>query len=457
MKSLIQYILKEQQFNKIDMDWIDNENPVCTIDGRQVNVKRVDYKEVPNIIIGEVYYKDSDIWQEFRWDDTGRCKSAKDAKGNGYAPGQNDNLVKVLSNNECKLLNYILWENNIFNIHYKIEEDLHIINEKHSTYEWQSEFVQYVSSKISQYIKDNKFQFRNKLDNGNFILKLDKEDIEETISNIICFFKEIILSLNIDNKTGYISSKSEYDVKNQLMSKIYISLDLQELNYDKIRIVLAHEITHAFEDWNRHLNKKEILSDILNKDNSYKEAMKLIHSDNISDKVISTYLYLNKQEVNAYISEFKEVVNNLYTKSNIITYKQCLEEWQETSSLWQGMYFISWFIRNATTKQKEDTIKVYMKMKKIDRMDASKLLKILNNYCVNIINKISNKFPKIYFDVISKDIKECKECLINYDIDIIKIFRQDSYPYTESVYSVGQYNNILDERLKYFNKPLEIR
>ena len=44
--------IDEMRGQHIDMQWINDEKPVMTKDGRQVIVTKVDISEVPNIIHG---------------------------------------------------------------------------------------------------------------------------------------------------------------------------------------------------------------------------------------------------------------------------------------------------------------------------------------------------------------------------------------------------------------------
>ena len=72
MQSIIDYILKEERIKEelfekqsimetkgdpIDEQWLNDEKPVMTKDGRQVIVVEIDMKEVPNIIHGQVKMK----------------------------------------------------------------------------------------------------------------------------------------------------------------------------------------------------------------------------------------------------------------------------------------------------------------------------------------------------------------------------------------------------------------
>jgi len=100
MKSINNYIKEsykkvdvfEMKGDPIDDQWIQDEKPVMTKDGRQVIITKVDYKEVPNIIHGQVKIKD-DLF-EYEWLDDGTCKKALDQRGNPKKPDDSDNLVK---------------------------------------------------------------------------------------------------------------------------------------------------------------------------------------------------------------------------------------------------------------------------------------------------------------------------------------------------------------------------
>ncbi len=91
MKKLSEYIY-EVKGEVIDDQWINDEKPVMTKDGRQVIITSVDMKEVPNIIHGQV--KMGEKLYEFEWMDDGTCQKAVDQYGNPKKPNTSDSLVK---------------------------------------------------------------------------------------------------------------------------------------------------------------------------------------------------------------------------------------------------------------------------------------------------------------------------------------------------------------------------
>ena len=93
MKQLSEYIL-ERKGDPLDEQWLNDEKPVQTFDGKQVIITKIDYSEVPNIIHGQVKIKDKLF--EYEWLEDGTCSKATDQYGNPKQPDENDKLVKAI-------------------------------------------------------------------------------------------------------------------------------------------------------------------------------------------------------------------------------------------------------------------------------------------------------------------------------------------------------------------------
>lgn len=93
MKTLTQR-LDEVKGQPINDQWLNDEKPVMTKDGRQVIVTKVDMSKVPNIIHGQVKMKD-DLF-DYEWEETGKCLKAVDNLGNPKKPDDADTLVKAV-------------------------------------------------------------------------------------------------------------------------------------------------------------------------------------------------------------------------------------------------------------------------------------------------------------------------------------------------------------------------
>lgn len=90
-KTLKEYVL-EAAGSPIDDNWLNNEKPVQTKDGRTAVIFDIDISVVPNVIKGQV--QNDDKMSDYEWDDTGRCIKATDKLGNPQRPTDNDKLVK---------------------------------------------------------------------------------------------------------------------------------------------------------------------------------------------------------------------------------------------------------------------------------------------------------------------------------------------------------------------------
>ena len=93
MKTL-QQIVNEHKGQPIDDQWINDEKPVMTRDGRKVEILSINMKEVPNIIIGQI--KDGNKVMNFKWEDDGTCISAENNLGNPTKPTSEDDVVKAI-------------------------------------------------------------------------------------------------------------------------------------------------------------------------------------------------------------------------------------------------------------------------------------------------------------------------------------------------------------------------
>lgn len=93
MKKIVDYIF-EQKGEPIDDQWLNDEKPVMTKDGRQVIITEIDLKEVPNVIKGQV--KMGNKLFEYEWLDDGTCQKATDKYGNPKKSDESDNLVKAI-------------------------------------------------------------------------------------------------------------------------------------------------------------------------------------------------------------------------------------------------------------------------------------------------------------------------------------------------------------------------
>lgn len=91
MKSLEEFV-NESVGSPIDSNWLDNEKPVQTKDGRQAVILNIDISKVPNVLQGQV--RNDDKMSDYEWNDDGTCIKATDKNGSPVKPTENDTLVK---------------------------------------------------------------------------------------------------------------------------------------------------------------------------------------------------------------------------------------------------------------------------------------------------------------------------------------------------------------------------
>lgn len=93
MKTILE-IINEAKGDNIDEQWLNDNKPVMTSDGRQAIITKVDYSVVPNVIYGQVKMKEKLF--EYEWNDMGLCTKALDQMGNPKKPDDADKLVKAV-------------------------------------------------------------------------------------------------------------------------------------------------------------------------------------------------------------------------------------------------------------------------------------------------------------------------------------------------------------------------
>ena len=93
MKKLSDFVL-EHKGDIIDEQWLNDEKPVMTKDGRQAIILSINMKEIPNVIKGQVKIDDDLV--DYEWLDNGVCVKALDRMGNPKKPTEGDTLVKAI-------------------------------------------------------------------------------------------------------------------------------------------------------------------------------------------------------------------------------------------------------------------------------------------------------------------------------------------------------------------------
>lgn len=95
MKKLSEILETTNQNESIDQQWLNDDKPVKTADGKSAIILDIDLSEVPNIIKGQV--KLGTKLLDYEWEDNGKCLKATDQYGNPKKPTENDDLVKDIA------------------------------------------------------------------------------------------------------------------------------------------------------------------------------------------------------------------------------------------------------------------------------------------------------------------------------------------------------------------------
>lgn len=93
MRKLSNFV-NEGKGSPINQQWLNDERPVMTADGREVIITDIDISKVPNIIKGTVKMETKLF--PYEWEDSGLCIKAQDRLGNPKKPDDADKLVRAI-------------------------------------------------------------------------------------------------------------------------------------------------------------------------------------------------------------------------------------------------------------------------------------------------------------------------------------------------------------------------
>lgn len=280
------------------------------------------------------------------------------------------------------------------------------ILEKYGVYDGQIKFCKELAEFIVENVNDNND------DNQDFFI--DKEDLDTLYKGI--FFKKLHIIANKDCITGYEASKSHLDTKTMLFDvvTIYINLNDYKSTQDMI-VVLTHEVTHAYDNWNRSQKKNvDTLVDISN-NKGYKEVVQtMMNAKNFEEKFCAEVIYtFTSIEKNAYLSELGVELekDKVWTKSNVKSYLDALHLFQK-SDAWKRFYVLKIGFEIMKDDEKKIFCDVYRRIKKVNWTD-NKILKFVKDKIDKTFNKMLTNIPKLYYDFITKNVEEVKESKID--------------------------------------------
>ena len=284
------------------------------------------------------------------------------------------------------------------------------INEKYGKYDGQLDFVLELANVLYSDIIENV--------DKTITYDLERNDLDDMFTNI--FFNKLTVKYSHGCNTGYIPDV-QFNDKDKKIEHIQININANKyITHDDIITVLVHELTHAWEDYNRYLQNKDSLYDIANNTN-YKK-IKSINTNITAEKLCKSLLYrLKRFERNAYISEFASLLDK---QNELITsYKDAVEIFIN-SEVWNDIQVLKYNFEKQYNKQ--EFIDCYNKLNNT-HYTANKIHKKISRQIKEYISKLETLIPKLYYEYYEKH-KKIPEGLIPRPGDkFIEILKLKNY------------------------------
>lgn len=279
------------------------------------------------------------------------------------------------------------------------------INEKYGSYNGQLKLCK-------EFAEMFMYDFNHSIGDKNFVYKLAKDSLSERYENL--FFEELDIYCNKDCQTGYESSKSVFNNKTLQFDLIVIYINIKDYCSEKdVTTCMVHELTHAWDDLNRKLNKTDDLLYINN--HGYKDVIKKFNSQNFMEQFVANIIYsFSPIEKNAYISELSAVLHNIKDKSSVSNYADAMKHFKQ-SDCWKRFYTLKDYFENIILKDEKSLSKfciIYNKLNKSD-LTEQKIIKQVKYNIDKTFNKILTVIPKIYYDFASDKDKDIEESVQN--------------------------------------------
>lgn len=291
-----------------------------------------------------------------------------------------------------------------------INESIYDINEKYGAYNGQVDFV----VQIADYIEKNLFLTSN----DELEIEILGDDlVDEKFENV--FFDKLIIKYQKGIRhSGYVSLNDNFNEKTKRLNKVIIYLNDTDIkrNYNNTISTLIHELTHAWEDYNRNITNNLTLNDLISQKFDYKENIKQDSSDNFY-KTLAKQIeyYLSKFEINAFLSELSTSLyknkNKIDNYSDAINIFKSDETWISYITLYKELNGLSEIKLSKFTMFYNDINKT--------NFTENKLLKKLNNRFEKVFRKVLTNAPKIYYDYYTKN-KVNENLIVRPNIGYIK-------------------------------------
>ena len=275
-----------------------------------------------------------------------------------------------------------------------INESIYDINEKYGVYNGQVDFV----VQIADYIEKNLFLTSN----DELEIEILGDDlVDEKFENV--FFDKLIIKYQKGIRhSGYVSLNDNFNEKTKRLNKVIIYLNDTDIkrNYNNTISTLIHELTHAWEDYNRNITNNLTLNDLISQKFGYKENIKQDNSDNFY-KTLAKQIeyYLSKFEINAFLSELSVSLHK--NRKKIHGYSDALNLFKKDDT-WKTYETLYNTINNFSEIELSKFTMTYNSINKTS-FTENKLLKKLNNRFEKVFRKVLTNVTKIYYDYYTKN------------------------------------------------------
>ena len=291
----------------------------------------------------------------------------------------------------------------VFNESYIKGSNHWLVFEKAGTYNGQIKFAVDIAKELYRDLKYNK------------ILKYIRDTlIDRGLENI--FFKDIVIVYS-PTKNSYYNARENFDNDSKLFDEVKIYINSEEnRDYKDILTSLVHELTHAWEDYNRHLDGVDSLYKLTNKDSKYAiSSLEDYNAEEVEDilkELVKKFDYLSTSfERNAYASELRAYLEA--NREDIHGYNDALKVFYGSDIFKE----LSMLIETFETYQHSDAIKriaaeqynlLFSKYRGKD-IKYNQFWKRSLRHLYDIKEKLSKNLAKIYYDFYTSEISDIKE------------------------------------------------
>lgn len=272
-------------------------------------------------------------------------------------------------------------------------KSLHVyICEKLGKFEEQDSFILSIANNMATILDENPYP----------ITKDFTFDEQTLIDNDFKFLFFKNLKIIHANENKYNTYYTEYNDKKHIFDIICININLKTNNtYNKLAKTLTHELTHAYDDFTRHINNEEILKDYYNresKENTF-NYNKTLKSDNRKYRMLlnnlsepEKYAYLNELDIELESSNFDifnyETFDDAYKGALDIIFKN---ENSPYKIYLDGLDLMTELAKN----NKEIFINVYNDVNN-SNLDFDEIYDKLDDELYNILNEIEDKIKELF-------------------------------------------------------------